>query len=91
MAVTRDGYLHLPVEPYQASQTLTVEQALQLLTVQGAYGTFEEARKGSLEPGKWADLVVLSANPFDTPVEALPEIEVLLTMVGGEIVYESEP
>jgi predicted amidohydrolase YtcJ len=89
MAVTRDGYFKLPVEPYQQAQTLTVEQSLLLLTINGAYGTFEEDRKGSLEPGKFADLVVISADPLTIPVDDLPAIEVLLTMVGGEVVYDT--
>ena len=58
-AVTRDGYYHLAVKDYQQAQTLTVEQSLRLLTINGTFGTFEEDRKGSLEPGKWATLLVL--------------------------------
>jgi predicted amidohydrolase YtcJ len=68
-------------------QRLDAEQALRLLTRNGAWLSFEEARKGTLEPGKLADLAVLSKNPRDTPVDDIPHIRALLTMVGGRIVH----
>jgi hypothetical protein len=68
-------------------QRLDAEQALRLLTRNGAWLSFEEARKGTLEPGKLADLAVLSQDPRDTPVDELPHIRALLTMVGGRIVH----
>jgi predicted amidohydrolase YtcJ len=75
-------------------QALTAEQALQLMTSNAAYATFEEDSLGSLAPGKLADLVILSANPLAVPAEELAEIQVLMTMVGGKvewclIAYES--
>ena len=66
-------------------QTLTAEQALRLMTINAAYASFEEESRGSLAPGKLADLVILSADPLAIPAEKLPEIEVLLTMVGGRV------
>ena len=66
-------------------QTLTAEQALRLMTINAAYASFEEDSRGSLAPGKLADLVILSANPLAIPSEELAEIEVLMTMVGGEV------
>ena len=64
------------------------EDALRLFTINGAYATFEESRKGSLEVGKWADLVVLGEDYLSVPDERLPSIKISLTMAGGRIVYE---
>jgi predicted amidohydrolase YtcJ len=72
-------------ETWMLDQTLTVEQALKLMTINAAYASFEEDTRGSLIPGKLADLVILSANPLAIPTEELPEIEVLMTMVGGKV------
>lgn len=64
------------------------EDALRLYTVNGAYATFEERMKGSIEPGKWADLVVLSDDYLTVPEDKIPSIRVSMTMAGGRIVYE---
>ena len=69
------------------NQTLTPEQALRALTLDGAYATFQESQKGSIKFGKLADLVVLSDNPLTVPVDEIAEIEVEMTMINGEIVY----
>ncbi|UCC75810.1 MAG: amidohydrolase family protein, partial [Anaerolineales bacterium] len=86
-AATRIGTTVQSPPSWMLDQTITVEQALPLLTINGAWGTFEEDVKGSLAPGKWADLVILSDNPLDVPVEDLPEIQVLMTMIGGRVEY----
>jgi predicted amidohydrolase YtcJ len=70
-------------------QRLDAEEALRLLTRHGAWLSFDEARKGTLEPGKLADLAVLSHDPRDTPVDELPQVRSLLTMIGGRIVHEA--
>ncbi len=70
---------------------LTREEALRFHTIWAAYSTFEEDLKGSLEPGKYADLVVLSDDYLTVPEEAIKNITPLLTMVGGEVVFEREP
>ncbi|MHA1995126.1 MAG: amidohydrolase [Candidatus Hodarchaeales archaeon] len=86
-AVTRIGTLNeIPVD-FMLNQTLTPEQALRLLTIDGAYGTFQENEKGSIKFGKLADLVVLSENPLTVPDTEIKDIEVLLTMIDGEIEY----
>lgn len=68
-------------------QTITREQALRSVTINGARLTFEEARKGSLEPGKFADLAVLSADPLTCPEDLLKDITADMTFVGGTQVY----
>ncbi|MFW9944893.1 MAG: amidohydrolase [Candidatus Sifarchaeia archaeon] len=87
MAVTKIGERGLTPTDWMLNQTLTVEQALRLITIDAAYGTFQEDVKGSIKVGKFADLVILSENPLTAPEENLANIEVLTTMVGGEIEY----
>lgn len=86
-AVTRVGDQDIPPRPWMLDQRITVEQALRLLTIDAAYGTFQETVKGSIVEGKLADLVILSENPMTIPVEQLPYVEVLLTIVGGTAEY----
>jgi len=69
-------------------QLLTAWQGLRMMTVEAAYMLHREHELGTLEPGKLADLVVLSDDPQSTDVESLANIEVLLTMVGGVIEYQ---
>ena len=57
-------------------------------TLTSAYAEFAEKDKGSLEPGKLADLAVLSQDIFEVPATELPKTESLLTMVDGKIVYD---
>ncbi|MDP6179170.1 MAG: amidohydrolase, partial [Desulfatiglandales bacterium] len=68
-------------------QKISREEALRALTINGAYLTFEENIKGSIEPGKLADLVTLSDDILTCPEEEIEDIEVLTTMVGGKIVF----
>jgi len=70
-------------------ERLTVYQALSLFTSDAARLAFEEQRKGTLEEGKQADLVVLSANPLEVRPEDLPQIRVLMTIHRGRIVYQA--
>ena len=62
-------------------------EALRLYTVGSAWFSNEENKKGSIEPGKLADLVVLSSDYFTVPEEEIKQIESVLTIVGGKIVY----
>jgi len=68
-------------------QRLGREEALRAATLEGAYLTFEESEKGSLEPGKLADLAVLSDNPFTCPEDRIKDITAELTIVAGQIVH----
>jgi hypothetical protein len=70
-------------------QKITIEEALRVCTLHGAYASFEEHDKGSLEPGKLADLVVLGRNPLTEDPSNLVSIPVERTMAGGRWVYES--
>ena len=71
------------------TQALTREQAVIAYTLTAAYAEFAEKDKGSLEPGKLADLAVLSQDIFRVPTEDLPKTVSVLTMVGGHIVYDA--
>ncbi|TFG67812.1 MAG: hypothetical protein E4H24_05230 [Thermomicrobiales bacterium] len=89
MAVAVTRILDPGIEPaaWQADQRLSVEQVLPLTTRAGAYATFEEDRKGTVEPGKLADLVVLDGDPRSVAADHLGDVRVLMTMVGGHVEY----
>jgi predicted amidohydrolase YtcJ len=70
-------------------QKITVEEAIRVGTLHGAYASFEEHQKGSIEAGKLADLVVLGRDPFREDPATLVTIPIERTMVGGRWVYES--
>jgi predicted amidohydrolase YtcJ len=74
-------------EAWQATQVVTVQEALEMLTINGAYAAHQEKVIGSLKPGKYADIVILSGNPLTTPIEQIPSLYVVMTMVGGEVKY----
>ncbi len=73
-----------------ADQRLTREQALQSYTLNNAHAAFEEALKGSLTPGKLADVVILSKDIMTIPEDEIPTAEVLYTIVGGKVAYQRE-
>jgi predicted amidohydrolase YtcJ len=75
-------------EPVAADQAITAAEALYGYTMGGAYASGDEANRGSIEAGKWADLTVLSGNPLTTRPEALPEIRAEITLVGGHSAHE---
>jgi predicted amidohydrolase YtcJ len=70
-------------------QRITLPEALRSATLDGAHASFEEHDKGSIEPGKLADLVVLAQDPLAVPPERWLDIKVERTMLGGNWVYES--
>ncbi len=67
------------------------EEALRMYSLNSAWFTFDEAKRGSLEPGKYADLAVLSDDYMTVPVEKVSELHSVLTMVGGKAVYGEGP
>ncbi|MBE2240984.1 MAG: amidohydrolase [Caldilineaceae bacterium] len=84
--VTRKNNLGHCVAPDQA---ISREEALRAYTINGTWLTREEALKGTLAPGKLADLIVIDRDYFTVPDDAIKEIQVLMTMVGGQIVYST--
>jgi len=70
-------------------QSLTVDDAISLYTRNASYASFEEHTKGSIEPGKLADLVVLNKDPTKIEISDICQIRVLMTIVGGKISYDS--
>ena len=77
--VTREGF-----EPHQS---ISVEEAVRMYTLDAAYAQFEDGIKGSISPGKRADLVILSDDPFKVNSVKIRDIKVLRTVIGGETVY----
>ncbi|MDH4108165.1 MAG: amidohydrolase [Gammaproteobacteria bacterium] len=71
------------------SQRVTVTEALRICTVHGAYASFEENVKGSIEAGKLADFVVLEKDPHDVDPDDIVNIKVLRTVMGGRTTYEA--
>ncbi len=74
-------------EKFYPEQTMTRQEALESYTLSNAYAAFEEDIKGSLTPGKLADITVLSRDILTIPEEQIPETEVDFTFVGGELKY----
>ena len=70
-----------------AEQKITVEEALRAYTANNAYGAFMESRLGTIEPGKLADLVVLSEDIRDIDPALIPRARVQYTVIGGRVVY----
>jgi predicted amidohydrolase YtcJ len=85
-AVTRQAESGQILQP---EERITPEQALALYTVNAAYTSFEEKTKGSIAPGKLADVVILSDDPTRVPPEKIKDIKVEMTMIGGEVVWEA--
>lgn len=83
--VAEDGSICEPAD-WLADRTLTINEALPMLTIDAAYVLFREDEVGSLEPGKLADLIVLSGNPLDNP-DGIKDLSVLVTVVGGKTEY----
>lgn len=73
---------------YGAAQAVSASEALRIWTLGNAYAAFEEDSKGSLEVGKWADMAILSDDPTTVPADAIKDIVVEKTIVGGKIVFE---
>ena len=72
-------------------QCISRLEALQACTRNGACLTFEEAKKGSIEAGKWADLVVLEEDILSVAEDRIKDIPVMMTVVGGQIVHDRHP
>jgi predicted amidohydrolase YtcJ len=84
--VTRTGWNS---ETWGANQKITVEEALRVNTLNGAYASHEEAIKGSIAPGKLADFVVLGADPHTVDPSTIKDIKIVRTVTGGVTVYQA--
>jgi predicted amidohydrolase YtcJ len=84
--VTRTGWNG---EIWGANQRISVEEALRINTLNGAYNSHEEAIKGSITPGKLADFVVLADDPHTVDKEKIKDIEIVRTVTGGSTVYQA--
>jgi len=84
--VTRTGW---DGQTWGANQKITVEEALRVNTLNGAYNSHEESTKGSITPGKLADFVVLSDDLFTVPQDKIKDLEIVRTVVGGVIRYQA--
>ena len=98
LAMGSDG----PTNPYldimfaanpgnRPSEAITREQAVTAYTLTSAYAEFQEKEKGTIQPGKLADIAVLSQDIFTVPAEELPKTVSVLTLVGGKVVYKATP
>jgi predicted amidohydrolase YtcJ len=84
--VTRKGWNG---ETWGANQRISVDEALRVNTINGAYASFEEKIKGSITPGKLADFVILSEDPHTIDPEKIKDIQIVRTVVGGRTVYQA--
>ncbi|MFA6770035.1 MAG: amidohydrolase [Bacteroidales bacterium] len=87
-AVYRQNLDFVPPEGFQMENALTKEEALKSMTIWAAKASFEEKLKGSLEAGKYADFVVLDKDIMRAPANEIPGINVMMTFVNGEKVFE---
>jgi hypothetical protein len=87
-AVTRQFPDGTPAGGWFPEEKLTMAQAIEYYTMGSAYAQFAEQSKGSITPGKLADLVVLSRDVFTVPAREILETKPVLTMVGGRVVFD---
>ncbi len=74
-------------QPFVPEEALTPAQALRAFTLDAAYASFDDDRKGSITPGKLADLVVLGANPLEVEADQIAHVPVVATMIDGAFVF----
>jgi predicted amidohydrolase YtcJ len=88
-AVARKDLTGFPAEGFQMENALTRQEALRGMTIWAAKAAFEENIKGSLEPGKFADFIILDQDIMTIPIDSVPQVKVLSTWSGGQKVYDS--
>ena len=84
--VTRTGW---DGQTWGANQRITVDEAIRVNTLNGAYASHEEGRKGSIAVGKLADFVMLADDPHTVKPDAIKDIRIVKTVVGGEVTYNA--
>jgi predicted amidohydrolase YtcJ len=87
-AVARKDQSGFTGEGWHSEQAVSREQALKMFTIWAAYAAFEESLKGSIEPGKLADLTVLSADIMKIAEPEILKTRAVMTVIGGEIVFD---
>ncbi len=87
-AITRKTMTGEPKGGWFPEERVSMEEAIKAYTLNTAYANFEDDIKGSITPGKLADITVLDRNLFDVDPMQLPEVEVLFTIVDGKIAYQ---
>ena len=88
-AVTRQTHEGTPEAGFVPSQRLTVAEAIRGYTLGAAFAGFREKTEGSLEPGKLADIIILSQNLFEIDPHKIDETKVLTTIAGGRVVFQA--
>jgi predicted amidohydrolase YtcJ len=83
--VTRTGWNG---ETWGANQRITVDEAIRVNTINGAYNSREEKIKGSISAGKLADFAILADDPHTVAADRIKDIKVVQTVVGGRVVYQ---
>ena len=89
MAATRKNLDHPERGELGENETVTVEQVIQIFTINGAYGVMAEDRIGSIENGKQADMIVLDRNLLEIDPMTIKDTQVLTTILGGRVVYDA--
>ena len=89
-AVTRKDTKDYPEGGYMPEQALSREEALRGMTIWAAYSNFEEDEKGSIEPGKFADFVILDKDLMNVPEAEIPEMKANATYLGGKRVFSAQ-
>lgn len=90
-AITRQDHQGQPAEGWGPEQRMTRSEALAAYTTGPAYASFQDADRGVLRPGQWADLTIVDRDVVDGPATDLIDAQVLATVVAGEVVFDRLP
>lgn len=89
-AVTRQDRQNQPAGGWYSEEAMSLAQALRAFTIDAAYAAHQESSLGSLEPGKWADFIIVDRDPFQIPQQDLWKVKVEQTVVAGDTVYKEQ-